>query len=108
MDVVDGEKSCSVNSEIGSITSPPVSISTAVAENGSAGIGNRDERNEPVDHMSAERTHSAMPYAFAPPDGCASTATPANPTPTPASTGHGSRSRPIPIRMTISHKGTDA
>ena len=48
-----------------------------------------------------------MPHHLAPPEGCASTATPANPTPTPASAGHGSRSCPA-SRSTTSQSGTDA
>ena len=64
------------------------------------------ERYEPVAHMTAEQTHSAMPHHFAPPDGCASTATPAKPTPTPASTCHGSRSRVS--RSTTTQSGTEA
>ena len=45
--------------EIGSITSPPASISSDVAANGSVGISMRAERYEPVAHMIAEQTHSA-------------------------------------------------
>ena len=48
-----------------------------------------------------------MPQSFAPPDGCARTATPAKPTPTPASAGHGSRSRPA-SRSTTTQSGTEA
>ena len=48
-----------------------------------------------------------MPQSFAPPDGCARTATPAKPTPTPASAGHGSRSRPT-RRSTTTQSGTEA
>ena len=92
---------------IGSITSPPASISYAVAANGSSGIVTRAESTEPTDHMIAERTQSAIPQYVAPPDGCASTATPAKPTPTPASACQGSRSRPA-SRRTTTHSGTEA
>ena len=57
--------------------------------------------------MIAERTQSAIPQYVAPPDGCASIATPAKPTPTPASACQGSRSRPA-SRRTTTHSGTEA
>ena len=53
-----------MKSEIGSITSPPASISYAVAANGSSGIVTRAESTEPTDHMTAERTQSAIPHAL--------------------------------------------
>ena len=96
-----------MKSAIGSITSPPASISYAVAANGSSGIVSRAESTEPTDHIIAERTQSAIPQYVAPPDGCASTATPAKPTPTPASACQGSRSRPA-SRRTTTHSGTEA
>ena len=86
---------------------PPASISNDVAANGSSGIVSRDERNEPVAHITAEQTHSAIPHQVAPPEGCASTATPAKPTPTLASACHGSRSWPA-SRSTTSQSGTEA
>src|SRR5437660_6688306 len=107
MDAVDGARWCTVKSENGNITSPPASISYEVAANGSAGIVMRDERNDPVAHITAEQTQSATPHHLAPPDGWARTATPAKPTPIPARTCHGSRSR-APTRHTPSHSGTDA
>ena len=62
---------------------------------------------ERVAHITAERTQSAIPQYVAPPDGCASSATPAKPMPTPASAGHGRRSRPA-RRSTTTHRGTEA
>ena len=85
---------------------PPASISSDVAANGSAGIWRRAERNEPVAHITAEQKQSATPHHFAPPDGCASTATPAKPTPTPASTCHGRCS--CVSRSTATQSGTEA
>ena len=96
-----------MKSEIGNRTRPPASISNDVAAKGLSGIVSRAERYEPVAHISAEQTQSAIPHHFAPPDGCASTATPAKPTPTPASACHGRRSWPI-RRSTTSQSGTDA
>ena len=48
-----------------------------------------------------------MPHAVAPPDGCASTATPTKPTPTPTSAGQRSRSRAA-SRSTTTQSGTEA
>src|SRR5436305_3269205 len=89
------------------ITNPPASISYAVAANGSAGIVARADTSDPLAHMTADATQSPMPHNFAPPDGCASTPTPTNPSTTPNSAGNPSRSRPASRNSTI-HNGTDA
>ena len=89
-----------VASPIGSRISPPASISYDVAAKESLGIGSRDDRNEPVAHITAEQRTSRSDQSGAPPLGRTSSARPPKPTTTPASDASGGRS---PVRHAEQH-----